>query len=142
MLLAVEILAIRVRMLDVCRGLFGGGGTGGRSGRTGLEHLRVLDERLGDTVPRIVGGSVILILVREIVGNWVGVALLWTLATCGWGLVICLAGLLGGLRVRRGERGGCLRTSKSLQIVVAENVPGVVETTLTGVRVVEILVKL
>lgn len=96
MLLSVEVLTIRVRVLDVCWGLFGGGGTGGRPRRTRLEHLRILDERLGNTVPRIVGRSVILILVREImVGNRVGVALLWALATCGWGLVICLAGLLG-----------------------------------------------
>ena len=96
MLLSVEVLAIRIRVLDVCRGLFSSGGTRGRARGTGLEHLRVLDERLGDTVPRIVGRSVILILVREImVGNRVGVALLWALATCGWGLVICLAGLLG-----------------------------------------------
>ena len=83
-------------MLDGCRGLFSGRGTGSWPGRTRLEHLRVLNERLGDAIPRIVGGSVVLILVREVmVGNRVGVALLWTLATGGWGLVICLAGLLG-----------------------------------------------
>ena len=76
------------------------------------------------------------------VGNRVGVALLWTLATGGRGLIICLAGLLGRLGVRRGECGGWLRASESLQIVVAENVSRVIETTLAGIRIVEILVKL
>ena len=96
MLLSVEVLAIRIRVLDVCRGLFSSGGTRGRTRGTGLEHLRVLDERLGDTVPRIIGRSVVLILVGEImVGNWMGVSLLWTLTTCRWGLTVCLAGLLG-----------------------------------------------
>ena len=130
-------------MLDGRRGLFRGRGTGSRSRRTRLEHLWVLIERLGDTVPRIVGGSVVLILVREVmVGNRVGVALLWTLATGGWGLIICLAGLLGRLRVRRGECGGRLRASETLQIVMAENIPGVIETTLASIRIVEILIKL
>jgi len=76
------------------------------------------------------------------VGNRMGIALLWTLATGGRGLVICLAGLLGRLGVRRGKCGGWLRASEALQIVMTENVPRVIETTLTGVRIVEILVKL
>ena len=76
--------------------MFGGRGTGSRAGRTRLEHLRVLNERLGDTVSRIVRRSVVLILIREVmVGNRVGVTLLWTLATGGRGLIICLTGLLG-----------------------------------------------
>ena len=95
MLLAVEVLTVWVGVLDVRRGLFSDGGARSWPRRTRLEHLRVLDERLGNAVPRIVGRSVVLILVREImVGNWVGVALLWTLATGGWRLVVCLAGLL------------------------------------------------
>jgi len=67
------------------------------------------------------------------VGNRVGVALLRTLATGGRGLVICLARLLGRLGVRRGECGGWLRASETLQIVMAENIPRVIETTLAGV---------
>ena len=130
-------------MLDGRRGLFSGRGTGSRPGRTGLKHLRVLNERLGDTVSRIVGRSVVLILVREVViGNRVGVTLLWALAAGGRGLIICLAGLLGRLRVRRGERGSWLRASETLQILVTENVPRVIKTSLTSVRIVEILVKL
>lgn len=93
--MAVEILTIWVGMLDGCRGLFSGGGTGSRPRRTRLEHLWIFDERLRDTIPGIVGRSVVLVLVREVmVGDRVGVALLWTLAASGWGLVVCLAGLL------------------------------------------------
>lgn len=57
-----------------------------------MEHLWILDKRLGNTVSRIVGRSV----VREImVRNMVVITLLWTLATSGRRLIICLAGLLG-----------------------------------------------
>lgn len=94
-LLTVRVLTVWIRMLDVRRGLFGNRGTGSGPRRARLEHLRILDERLGNTVSRSVGGSVVLILVREIVGNRVGVTLLWTLATSGWRLSVCLTGLLG-----------------------------------------------
>lgn len=60
-----------------------------------MEHLRILDKGLGDPVPGIVGRSIVLVLVGEImVGNWMGVALLGTLATSWWGLIVCLGGLL------------------------------------------------
>lgn len=96
MLLAVEVLTVWVGVLNVRRSLLGDRRTRSRSGRTRLEHLRILDERLWNTVPRIVGRPVILILVREImVGNRVGVPLLWALATGGWRLIVRLAGLLG-----------------------------------------------
>lgn len=68
---------------------------GSRSGRTRLEHLRILDERLGNTIPGIVGCSIVLILVWEKVVDGVGVALLWSLATARRGLVVCLVRLLG-----------------------------------------------
>jgi hypothetical protein len=95
-LLIIRVLTVWIGMLDVRRGLFSNGGTGGGPRRTGLEHLRVLDERLGNTVSRIVGRSVVLVLIREImVRDRVGVTLLWTLATSRWRLIACLAGLLG-----------------------------------------------
>lgn len=60
-----------------------------------MEHLRILDERLGNTIPGIVGSAIVLILVWEKVVDGVGVALLWSLATTRRGLTGCLVRLLG-----------------------------------------------
>lgn len=98
-LLAVRVLTVWVGMLDIRGSLFGNGRTGGGTRRARLEHLWVLDEWLGNTVSGVIGRSVVLILVREIVRDRMGVALLRSLATSRRRLIICLAGLLRWLGV-------------------------------------------